>query len=155
MRILPWLCLALWLGCDGTVEREPAPFFVQAESIEWETQGGGDLRFDVRRGESGSFVIRVARRDFRVVDANINLTREESLPVSDLVARVFDGKESLSGSESDERGETGTWTSVCVVDREKQRHQVASSHLRGELRALRYWVEDQLSALAGPPEPLQ
>jgi len=152
MRLLLWVCLAFLLGCGGRVESEPAPTFVQAESIEWETQGGGNLRFDVRRGEGGSFVIRVTRRDFRAVDATVTLTREKSVPIYDLVAQVFEGKENLSGSESPERGETGTWTSVFVVDRAKQRHKVTSSHLQSELRALRYWVEEQLPSSAASPE---
>ena len=146
MRMLPLLCLVFSLGCGGTAEREPAPVFVQAEIIEWDTQGGGNLRFDVRRGEGDTYVIRITRRDFRPVDETVTLTREKSRPVYDLVRRVFEGKENISGSESPERGETGTWTTVHVVDRAKQRHKVTSSHLQGELRELRYWVEAELPA---------
>jgi hypothetical protein len=152
MRALSLVCLTFLLGCGGAGEPEPAPLFVQAEALEWRAGGGGKLYFDVRRGARKDFSIEGTPRDFRPVDKTVILTGEKSLPVYDLVTRVFAGKENLSGIATPDRNPTGTWTSVYVIDHEKQRHKVGSSHLRGELHDLRYWVEAQLAAEATATE---
>lgn len=126
------------------VQEEPAPSDSQVETIEWDTRGGGDFHFEVKRGEEQSFVVRVTRRSFRELDTTVVLTREKSRPVYDLVERVFAGKVELAGRESPERGVTGTWTSVSVIDRSSQRQKVGNASLQNELEALRYWVEEQL-----------
>lgn len=134
--------VAVLFGCSG---REHAPLFVSAEVLEWRTEGGGNLYFDVRRETPGEYRVEVSQTNFRPLARTVLLTRDKSLPVFDLLERVFAGKEDLAGIEVADGGETGTWTSVYVVDPEKQRHKITSSHLRGELYLLRSWVEAQLA----------
>jgi predicted secreted protein len=126
------------------VQEEPAPLDSQVETIEWDTRGGGDFHFEVKRGKEQSFLVRVTRRSFRELDTTVVLTREKSRPVYDLVARLFEGKEEIGGTESPERGVTGTWTSVYVIDRANKRQKVGDASLQNKLEELRDWVEEQL-----------
>lgn len=158
LRTLSLTCVMLLLGCDSINEPDQVELFVPVDVLEWRTEGGGNLYFDVRRNTQGDFTIDVIQQGFRPVGVTVTLTREASLPVYDLVEQVFQGKINIAGLESQEYLPTGTWTHVYLVDRANQRHKVTSSHLRGELRALRYWVEDQISAssstnFSNAPEP--
>ena len=122
----------------------PETIRVDVQVLEWRTEGGGNLYFDVRRESDKEFMISVIKRDFRESDATIRLTREKALPVYDLVEWVF--THPLQAADSTPvRGETGTWTSVYVVDPKQQRQKIATSQPPGDLHSLRYWIEDQLT----------
>lgn len=138
------LCsLLVVFGCAVHPERLQ-PITVDVQVLEWRTEGGGNLYFDVRRESDKEFTISVIKRDFREADATIRLTREKALPVYDLVEWVFSHPLQAAGS-TPVRGETGTWTSVYVVDPKQQRQKIATSQPPGDLHSLRYWIEDQLT----------
>lgn len=138
------LCsLLVAFGCS-VHPAAPEKITVEVEVLEWRTEGGGNLYFDVRRTSAKEFTIVVFKRNFQEENAEIRLTRDRSLPVYDLLDWVFCHPLQAAGS-TPVMGETGTWTSVYVVDPKQQRQKIATSQPPGDLHSLRYWVEDQLT----------
>lgn len=137
-------------GCNVGPPPPPETISVDVKALEWRTEGGGNLFFNVRRASVDEFTIEVTQRDFRAEQTQIGLTRQKSVPMYDLMDWVFKGNLMLASPEPD-RGETGTWTSVFVIDGNQQRHKISISQSAGELRSFRYWVEDQLQSRRSGP----
>ena len=81
-------------------------------SILWETEGGGDIRFEITPA-GNAYQIRVTRHAFQEVETILSLPPEEE-QVYALVTAVFEKRKDLHDETSAKTGATGTWTSITV-----------------------------------------
>ncbi len=81
-------------------------------SILWETEGGGDIQFEITPAGS-AYQIRVTRHAFQEVETILSLPPEEE-QVYALVTAVFEKRKDLHDETSAKTGATGTWTSITV-----------------------------------------
>ena len=81
-------------------------------SIRWETEGGGNIRFEITPA-GNAYQIRVTRHAFQEVETILSLPPEEE-EVYALITAIFEKRKDLHDETFAPSGATGTWTSITV-----------------------------------------
>ncbi|MBU1701920.1 MAG: hypothetical protein KJ970_07280 [Candidatus Eisenbacteria bacterium] len=104
----------------------------------WETNGGGDIKFEIAPAETG-YDIHVSRNAFRVVDTWIRLTVVDR-DVYPIVRQIFAGERDLYRDTFKPQNETGTWTSITLVSSSGSQHKIDHIKPGGDLGVLPRFV---------------
>jgi hypothetical protein len=101
-------------GNDGTTNTESNVYpDGEIESLVWETNGGGDIKFSITRA-ADEYEISVERYDFQPVDVSIILTDSDP-EVYSLVDEIFNQVINVYDHTVTPEGDTGTWTAITLT----------------------------------------
>jgi hypothetical protein len=139
--VVSLICFVALIGCKSSSDDDPVnPEQSQITSMVWETTGGGDMKFKVEEGSAG-YMITVERHDFHAVDIAVPLTSSNP-DVLNLVKGIFEGQTDLNDYTFVPQGQTGTWTSITLIDVDDHETKINNIDPTGWLKILYDFVDN-------------
>ncbi len=128
-------------GCGSNNKNDIVPAGQIKEMI-WETSGGGELWFTVKR-KGVDFTISVESYSYESIDKIILLTDNDP-DVYDLVNDIFDQVLHLDDYTFTPQGTTGTWTTITLIYGDNSEVEFNNIRSWDDLSLLYHYVEDNI-----------
>ena len=112
------------------------------ESILFKRDGGGNKEFYVTTDATHEIFFNVVKYDFNDTNYTESVFISDDGALSDLISRILNNKENITGTFNQPESKTGTGASLFVVAPNNRMTEITNSRIRDELMIFETLVEN-------------